>query len=182
MERCWLLLVFLLTFSVNPMLQAQKAEIGGIIDRYVRVQEQILRNDLYSNTFQLNGNELDWNNALFYKQVEEFFFQRNVQGEARLQLVKVTIDSARARYQIEYLYNPEGKLIHCIEQQDDPQFTYRKLRVYFQDEELLQLSEDNVIINSSTIFHSEKVQYIRESALFYRKKFRDYMGLLEKNP
>ena len=168
------------TYLLSPQpLQAQEMpDIRPIVDQYIAVKEKISKNQLFSNIFNLNARNLSWHSTIDYKKTETYYYQFTNQNKIQLNFLKVVTDSVGSRYEIEYLYDIEGKIIYTYEKQNDPRYAYRELKVYFKDEKIIQILEDNALINSSAIFHSSKFKYIRETAEFYRQKFVEYMRLL----
>ncbi|NJO02864.1 MAG: hypothetical protein HC880_15335 [Bacteroidia bacterium] len=157
-------------------LMAQSNYVGNILEQYIKTKERIQNKELHSNVFRLNLGNLAWNNSLVYGRQEQYYYGLSDKRQVFLQLLVVTIDSSNNQYQIEYLFDNNGKLIYCLEQQANPRYHYRELRTFYREEKLIQLSEDNVVVNSSTIFHSQKVKYFLESARYYWDKFLYYMN------
>lgn len=167
----WLGVVCIYTSSV-----AQRSKVSYIADEYLSIKEKIQNDELESSTFQLNMGNHSWNSTLGYKRIETYHYKIFNDRKSVLKFLEVTVDSTSNQYYIEYLYDNEGNLIYCSEKQKRPRYHYQELKTYFKDDQLIQLSEDNVIIQSSTIFHSKKVKYLRESARYYWEKFQDYLN------
>ncbi|MDX2305302.1 MAG: hypothetical protein NW226_21005 [Microscillaceae bacterium] len=172
------MMVFSCCLGEGEVLQAQEASIGSIVDQYIATKEKIKNNQLFSNTFNLNARKLSWQSSIVYQKTETYYYQFSGQGKIQLNLLRILTDSIASRYEIEYLYDPQGNLLYTYEKQNDPQYSYRELKVYFEGEKILKVLEDNVMVNSSAIFHSSKFRYIRESAYFYLQKFEDYFRLM----
>lgn len=156
----------------------QKSKVAYIMEKYLEVKDKIGQNEIYKSTYQINAGNLSWNTTLQYRKNENYFFSVAQDTHTFLHLITIEVDSAQNHYDIEYLYNREGQLLYCLEQQKESSISYQDFKAYFEKGELIQIWEGNIGIQSSTIFHSQKVKYIQESARLYWNKFQVYMKSL----
>jgi hypothetical protein len=167
------LLASYLFFHTNAF--AQKEKVRNIFSQYIEVQSKIAAKKLYINEFRLNANSLSWNQGLKYQKTETYYYALSHEQKSVLQCLKVRVDSTDYTYTIEYLFDHQGNLLLCQERQNNPQYHYQQLTVYFEKNDMIQLEEDKVIIQSSSIFHSEKIKYILATAQVYWQKFQEVM-------
>lgn len=171
--RFLLSLIYILFSGIWHLLAAQNAQVTDIFEEYITTQEKIRDNAFYINDFYLNANQHNWNEKVSYQRTEKYFYALATDTKPILQLLRVQIDSSGRKYQLEYLYNPQGEVVYWVEKQNLPQYHYKNLSMYFHQNTVIQLNEDLVVIKSSNIFLSQKIRFVLESAQWFWEKFQE---------
>lgn len=162
--------IYTLLLLSQPVF-GQKSQINFIRERYLKIQELIQENKLYCNEFRKNAQLHKWNEAYQGHKYEHYFFRMSNQQKPILTLVKIREDSLDFYYELEFLYDRLGNLLFVQEKAQHPAYPYRVLVAFFQREQLLSFSRDDVTTNSSTVFESEKVRELLNKAHSYFQKF-----------
>ncbi|MEO1655866.1 MAG: hypothetical protein AAFU64_20155, partial [Bacteroidota bacterium] len=157
--------------SLSPAVFGQKNQVNFIRERHLKIREMIQDNKLYRNEFRRNAQQHKWNEAYQGQKTESYFFRLSNQQKPILTLIQVREDSLDFYYELEFLYDRLGNLLFVKEQAQHPSFPYRVLEAFFQREQLLMFSRDDVITNSSTVFESKKVRALLDKAHLYYQKF-----------
>lgn len=157
------------------ILSAQNTEVIRINELYAQTREKIDQQAIFRCDFRFNLGNHQWNHSTVHNRQESYFYEVSPSQEAHLKLIQIERDSAGHIYQLEFLLDPLGNLIYSRESRPAAEGTYRDMKTYFRGASLSLVLEDDIQIKSSTLFYSQKINYLRQSAAFYQAKFEDYI-------
>ncbi len=173
--------VFAFLYCISSAF-AQDAAISRIDANYLSVKEAQAQEKLFICDFRYQPGVLKFPNVVEYKRQEKFYYTFDDNSQPLLAMVVLQIDSGKIHYDIELVFNSEGSLVFCRENQNNPVFQYNQISIYFKEEELLRFMEGNAIVTSSLVFHKEKIEFIQKKAKILYKKFLDYSQSLPIKP
>jgi uncharacterized protein (UPF0332 family) len=159
---------------------AQNTPIGHIYNKYLDLNNRIESGSLYLDEFRLNANQLDWNDQFLHQRVERYYYDIYQSQYAFLNIVRVTIDSSGVKYLLEMMFDISGELMLCLEKSIPKTQNYSELRIYFDKGKQILWVEDAVVVNSSTIFHSEKVSHLIRIGKYFWSKFNKRTNIPKK--
>ncbi len=171
---CWILGV--------SYLNAQESEVDLVLNEYIRTKEAQQKKELSMSEFRYEPGALKFPSFVGYQRKEQYLYYFGESPIPSLELVVLAIDSGKIHYDIELLYNFKGELIFCRENQNNPDFKFTELRIFFKEEKLLRFYEGNAIITSSLLFHQEKLKFIQATAKSLYDKFTGYARFLKMKP
>jgi hypothetical protein len=181
LPKTFLMLSLTLSLVCYAAKAQENAHVKVILDEYLQIKTQIKEKKLLSNDFWLNANQHAWNETLQYQRAEKYYYSINSEKKGTLHYLVVKIDSSGNQFQLEYLFDTTGKLILWQEKQALPQYSFRELSFYFQEEKLILLTEDNIAVKSSAVLHSQKIRFALESGRWFWDKFQEMILTLNIN-
>lgn len=179
MKQTLILIAFLGVISLPSLAQTNK--VAHILDYYFYINDQISLEKYWVNEFKINalGKEMMNSN---YHITERYFYNFRGDGEPLLRSVTVKASDDVITYYGEYVFDLDGNFILYVElQNDEEKYDYRRLRVFFEENEMIQWQvgkqEENI---EDTKADTQKVDKLKLKAATLKEKFRLQMENIEE--
>jgi|GEM_PF-2453580 len=157
-------LLFYLFFSSSLLVLKGQAQITrpvrepsttrNLKDTYLYVKEKVRRNQFYMNEFIVNTHSLTWRDKLLIHSTYIFYYSFLGDDTPLLRFAVLIKKEGEIKTHTEFMYDQDGHLGYCIENQNDTARAYKELHVFYEKERCI-----NVIANKEVIHVKDTTPY-----------------------
>lgn len=174
MKHNLIVITFLTIFGLT--CQAQNKDIAHILDYYFYINDQISLEKYWVNEMKFNALAKEINSSRYHV-TERYFYNFRGDGEPLLRSVTLKASDSIITYYSEYIFDLDGEFVLYVElQNDEEKYNYRRLRVFFKEEELLEWQvgkeHDDIVENKPD---KQKVNKLLLKAAALKEKFEQQM-------